>query len=30
VEESGKPNVVIATYTTAPARLKLYSYLEQL
>jgi hypothetical protein len=30
VEESGKTNVVIAAYTTAQARLKLYSYLEQL
>jgi hypothetical protein len=30
VEESGTPNVVIAAYATALARLKLYSYLEQL
>jgi hypothetical protein len=30
VEESGRINVVIAAYTTAQARLKLYSYLEQL
>ena len=32
VEESGRTNVVIAAYTTctAQARLKLYSYLEQL
>jgi hypothetical protein len=30
VEESGRTNVVIAVYTTAQARLKLYSYLEQL
>ena len=30
VETSGKTNVVIAAYTTAQARLKLYSYLEQL
>ena len=30
VEKSGKTNVVIAAYTTAQARLKLYSYLEQL
>ena len=30
VEESGKTNVVIAANTTAQARLKLYSYLEQL
>ena len=30
VEESGRTNVVIATYTTAQTRLKLYSYLEQL
>ena len=30
VEESGKTNVVIAAYTTTRARLKLYSYLEQL
>jgi hypothetical protein len=28
VEESGRTNVVIAAYTTAQARLKLYSYLE--
>jgi hypothetical protein len=30
VEESGRTNVVIAAYTTAQARLKLYCYLEQL
>ena len=30
VEPSGKTNVVIAAYTTAQARLKLYSYLEKL
>ena len=30
VEESGSTNVVIATYTIPQARLKLYSYLEQL
>ena len=30
VEESGRTNVVIAAYTTAQARLKLYGYLEQL
>ncbi|MCU7811733.1 MAG: hypothetical protein KZQ77_10930, partial [Candidatus Thiodiazotropha sp. (ex Notomyrtea botanica)] len=30
VETSGKTNVVIAAYTTAQARLKLYSYLEML
>jgi hypothetical protein len=30
IEESGRTNVVIAAYTTAQARLKLYSYLEQL
>ena len=30
VEESGRTNVVIAAYTTAQARLKLNSYLEQL
>ena len=30
VEESGRTNVVIAAYTTAQSRLKLYSYLEQL
>jgi hypothetical protein len=30
VEEFGRTNVVIAAYTTAQARLKLYSYLEQL
>ena len=30
VEESGRTNVVIAANTTAQARLKLYSYLEQL
>ena len=30
VEPSGKTNVVIAAYTTAQARLKLYSYLEML
>jgi hypothetical protein len=30
VEESGRTNVVIAAYTRAQARLKLYSYLEQL
>jgi hypothetical protein len=30
VEESGRTNEVIAAYTTAQARLKLYSYLEQL
>ena len=28
--ESGRTNVVITAYTTAQARLKLYSYLEQL
>ena len=28
VEESGRTNVVIAAYTTAQARLKLYSYLD--
>jgi hypothetical protein len=28
VEESGRTNVVIAAYTTAQARLKLYNYLE--
>ena len=30
VEESGRTNVVIAAYTSALARLKLYCYLEQL
>jgi hypothetical protein len=30
VEKSGRTNVVIAAYTTAQSRLKLYSYLEQL
>ncbi|XP_053405164.1 uncharacterized protein LOC128558905 [Mercenaria mercenaria] len=30
VEPTGKTNVVIAAYTTAQARLKLYSYLEKL
>ena len=30
VEESGRTKVVIAAYTTAQERLKLYSYLEQL
>jgi hypothetical protein len=30
IETSDKTNVVIAAYTTAQARLKLYSYLEQL
>jgi hypothetical protein len=30
VEESGRTNVVISAYTTAQARLKLYSYLEHL
>ena len=30
VEESGRTTAVIAAYTTAQARLKLYSYLEQL
>jgi hypothetical protein len=30
IEESGRTNVVIAANTTAQARLKLYSYLEQL
>ncbi|XP_062578112.1 uncharacterized protein LOC134240005 [Saccostrea cucullata] len=30
VETSGRTNVVIAAYTTAQARLKLYSYLEKL
>jgi hypothetical protein len=30
VEECGRTNVVIAAYTTAQTRLKLYSYLEQL
>ena len=30
IEQSGKVNVIIAAYTTAQARLKLYSYLEQL
>lgn len=30
VESSGKTNVVIAAYTTAQARLKLYSYLYEL
>lgn len=30
VETSSKTNVVIAAYTTAQARLKLYSYLEEL
>ena len=30
VEESGRTNVIIAAYTTAQARLKLYSYLEHL
>ncbi len=30
VETSGKVNVVIAAYTTAQARLKLYSYLDRL
>jgi hypothetical protein len=30
VEESRRTNVVIAAYTTAQARLKLHSYLEQL
>ena len=30
VESCGRTNVVIAAYTTAQARLKLYSYLEQL
>ncbi len=30
VETSGKINVVIAAYTTAQARLKLYSYLDRL
>ena len=30
VEPSGKTNVIIAAYTTAQARLKLYSYLEHL
>ena len=29
VEKSGRSNVVIAAYTTAQARLKLYSYLGQ-
>ena len=28
VEKSGRTNVVIAAYTTAQSRLKLYSYLE--
>lgn len=30
IEPSGRTNVVIAAYTTAQARLKLYSYLQQL
>ena len=30
VEEYGRTNVIIAAYTTAQARLKLYSYLEHL
>lgn len=30
VETRGRTNVVIAAYTTAQARLKLYSYLERL
>ena len=30
IESCGRTNVVIAAYTTAQARLKLYSYLEQL
>ncbi|XP_071151541.1 uncharacterized protein [Mytilus edulis] len=30
VESSGRTNVVLAAYTTSQARLKLYSYLEQL
>jgi hypothetical protein len=30
VEVSGRTNVVIAAYTTAQARLKLYGYLERL
>lgn len=30
VEASGRTNVVLAAYTTAQARLKLYSYLEKL
>lgn len=30
IESSGQTNVVIAAYTTAQARLKLYSYLEKL
>jgi len=30
VEASGRTNVVVAAYTTAQARLKLYSYLERL
>lgn len=30
VETSGKVNVVVLAYTTAQARLKLYSYLERL
>ena len=30
VESSGKTNVIIAAYTTAQARLKLFSYLDQL
>ena len=30
IEQSGKVNVIIAAYTTAQARLKLYSYFEQL
>jgi len=30
IEESGKTNVVIAAYTTAKARLQLYTYLERL
>ena len=30
IEESGKTNVVIAAYTTAQARLQLYTYLESL
>lgn len=30
VEESGRTNIVIAAYTTAQARLRLYKYLEKL
>ena len=30
IEESGKTNVVIGAYTTAQARLQLYTYLERL